>query len=190
MPVYKDADGKKWRAVYRIKLRDGSTKQKSKRGFRTKKEAEAYIAEQQKAMKADLGMTLSTFITEKYMPDKKGVLKERTYLTKEHMIRTHLLEAPIAGMSINAVQPEDIIAWQNEILKQGYSECYNRTLNNQIVGIFNHAERYYGLEKSPCRGIAKIGRSDAEKQMLRYWTHPLGDTRRAVRPQLPSPCNR
>ncbi len=39
MPVYKDADGKKWRAVYRIKLRDGSTKQKSKRGFRTKKEA-------------------------------------------------------------------------------------------------------------------------------------------------------
>lgn len=94
MPVYKDADGKKWRAVYRIKLRDGSTKQKSKRGFRTKKEAEAYIAEQQKAMKADLGMTLSTFITEKYMPDKKGVLKERTYLTKEHMIRTHLLEAP------------------------------------------------------------------------------------------------
>lgn len=171
MPVYKDADGKKWRAVYRIKLRDGSTKQKSKRGFRTKKEAEAYIAEQQKAMKADLGMTLSTFITEKYMPDKKGMLKERTYLTKEHMIRTHLLEAPIAGMSINAVQPEDIIAWQNEILKQGYSECYNRTLNNQIVGIFNHAERYYGLEKSPCRGIAKIGRSDAEKQMLRYWTH-------------------
>ena len=94
MPVYKDADGKKWRAVYRIKLRDGSTKQKSKRGFRTKKEAEAYIAEQQKAMKADLGMTLSTFITEKYMPDKKGVLKERKYLTKEHMIRTHLLEAP------------------------------------------------------------------------------------------------
>lgn len=171
MPVYKDADGKKWRAVYRIKLRDGSTKQKSKRGFRTKKETEAYIAEQQKAMKADLGMTLSTFITEKYMPDKKGMLKERTYLTKEHMIRTHLLEAPIAGMSINSVQPEDIIAWQNEILKQGYSECYNRTLNNQIVGIFNHAERYYGLEKSPCRGIAKIGRSDAEKQMLRYWTH-------------------
>lgn len=37
MPVYKDADGKKWRAVYRIKLRDGSTKQKSKRGFRTKR---------------------------------------------------------------------------------------------------------------------------------------------------------
>ena len=36
MPVYKDEDGKRWRAVYRVRLRDGSSKQKSKRGFRTK----------------------------------------------------------------------------------------------------------------------------------------------------------
>lgn len=57
MPVYKDDDGKRWRAVYRVKLRDGTIKQKSKRGFRTKKDAENYIIEQQKAMKTDLGMT-------------------------------------------------------------------------------------------------------------------------------------
>ena len=67
MPVYKDEDGKKWRAVYRVRLRDGSSKQKSKRGFRTKKEAEEFIIQQQKAMKTDLGMTVETFINEKYI---------------------------------------------------------------------------------------------------------------------------
>lgn len=138
MPVYKDDDGKRWRAVYRVKLRHGTIKQKSKRGFRTKKDAENYIIEQQKAMKTDLGMTLETFINEKYMPDIKGKVKQRTYMTKEHMIRTHLLNASIAKMSMNGIRPEDIIAWQNEILTHGYSDCYNRTLNNQIVAIFNH----------------------------------------------------
>lgn len=96
MPVYKDDDGKRWRAVYRVKLRDGTVKQKSKRGFRTKKEAEEYIAEITKAMKTDLGMTFATFINEKYMPDIKGKIKERTYMTKEHMIRTHVLNSPLA----------------------------------------------------------------------------------------------
>ncbi len=90
-------------------------------------------------------------------------------MTKEHMIRTHLLNASIAKMSMNGIRPEDIIAWQNEILTHGYSDCYNRTLNNQIVAIFNHAETFYNLEKSPCRGIKKIGKADAEKQMIRYW---------------------
>lgn len=170
MSVYKDEDGKRWRAVYRVKLRDGSVKQKSKRGFRTKKEAEEYIIQQQKAMKTDLGMTLGTFIKEKYMPDIQAKVKERTYMTKEHMIRTQILEHPISKMSINAVKAQDIIAWQNGILKKGYSDCYNRTLNNQIVAIFLHAVNFYDLEKSPCKGIKKIGKADAEKQMIRYWT--------------------
>jgi len=170
MPVYKDEDGKRWRAVYRVRLRDGSSKQKSKRGFRTKKEAEEFIIQQQKAMKTDLGMTVETFINEKYMPDIKAKVKERTYMTKEHMIRTHILNAPIAKMGMNAVKAQDIIAWQNDILNKGYSDCYNRTLNNQIVAIFLHAVNFYDLEKSPCKGIKKIGKADAEKQVIRYWT--------------------
>ena len=170
MPVYKDDDGKRWRAVYRVKLRDGTVKQKSKRGFRTKKEAEEYIAEITKAMKTDLGMTFATFINEKYMPDIKGKIKERTYMTKEHMIRTHVLNSPLAKMSINSIRAHDIISWQNVILKKNYSDCYSRTLNNQIVAVFKHAECFYDLEKNPCKGIRKIGKSDAEKQMIRYWT--------------------
>ena len=176
MPVYKDDDGKRWRAVYRVKLRDGTIKQRSKRGFRTKKEAEEYIIENTKAMKTDLGMSLETFICQKYMPDIKGKVKERTYMTKEHMIRTHILDSPLAKMSINDIKAHDVIAWQNSILKKNYSDCYNRTLNNQIVAVFNHAENYYDLEKNPCKGVKKIGKSDAEKQMMRYWTKEEFDT--------------
>lgn len=170
MPAYYDKEHRYWRAVFRCKMRDGTVKQQTKRGFKTKKDAEAYITEQKKAMKTDLGMNVSTFITEKYMPDIKLKVKERTFMTKEHMIRTHILNKPIAKMSMNDVKAQDIIQWQNSILEKGYSDCYNRTLNNQIVAIFLHAVNFYDLPKSPCKGIPKIGRADAEKQMMRYWT--------------------
>ena len=85
MPVYKDEDGKRWRAVYRVRLRDGSSKQKSKRGFRTKKEAEEFIIQQQKAMKTDLGMTVETFINEKYMPDIKAKVRLLRFNMKRHL---------------------------------------------------------------------------------------------------------
>ena len=55
MPVYRDEDGKRWRAVYRVTLRDGTVRQKSKRGFRTKKESEEFIIEATKLMKTDMG---------------------------------------------------------------------------------------------------------------------------------------
>lgn len=170
MPVYRDEDGKRWRAVYRVTLRDGTVRQKSKRGFRTKKEAEEFIIEATKLMKTDMGMTLKTFIENKYMPDIKSQVKERTYMAKEHIMKTHVYNSSLARMSMSAIKAQDIIAWQNEILKHGYSDCYNRTVNNQVVAAFNHAERFYELEKNPCRGVKKIGKSDAEKKMIRYWT--------------------
>ncbi|MBQ8319156.1 MAG: site-specific integrase [Lachnospiraceae bacterium] len=170
MPVYRDEDGKRWRAVYRVTLRDGTVRQKSKRGFRTKKEAEEFIIEATKLMKTDMGMTLKTFIENKYMPDIKCQVKERTYMAKEHIMKTHVYNSSLARMSMSSIKAQDIIAWQNEILKHGYSDCYNRTVNNQIVAAFNHAERFYELEKNPCRGVKKIGKSDAEKKMIRYWT--------------------
>lgn len=170
MPAYRDVERNSWKAVFRAKMRDGKVKQFTKRGFRTKKEAEAYIVERTKELATDMGMTVGTFIKNKYMPDIRLRVKERTYHTKEQMIKAHILNSFIAQINMNDVGAEDIIQWQREILTHKYSECYNRTLNNQVVGIFNHAVNYYGLAKSPCKGVVKIGKAEAEKQMMRYWT--------------------
>lgn len=155
MPAYYEKEYRYWRAVFRTKMRDGTVKQFTKRGFRTKKEAEAYIQEQKKVMETDLGMTVATFIKEKYMPDIKTKVKERTYMTKEHMIKTHVLNMSIAKMSMNEVKAQDIIQWQNSILEYGYSDCYNRTLNNQIVAIFLHAVNFMTCQNRPVKGFSK-----------------------------------
>ena len=63
------------------------------------------------------------------------------------MIKRHIIPF-LNGRKINEIQASDIIKWQNKIIKQGYSECYNRMLNYQINAIFTHASIIYDLKSS------------------------------------------
>ena len=82
----------------------------------------------------------------------KNRLKENTWHTKEHIIRTKLLPY-FAKRKMNTIQPKDIIAWQNEMIKcrdksgEAYSPVYLKTLHNQLSAIFNHALKFYGLNR-------------------------------------------
>ena len=74
--------------------------------------------------------------TELYIKDVKNRLKENTWLTKEHIIRTKLL--PYFGkLKISEISTKEIITWQNEMLayrdekKKPYSQTYLKTLHNQ-----------------------------------------------------------
>lgn len=60
MAIYKD--GENWRAVYRYTDWTGERKQTQKRGFKTKREAQAWEREQLIKAKADIDMTFSSFV--------------------------------------------------------------------------------------------------------------------------------
>ena len=75
MAVYRD--GNTWRAVYRYTDWQGKKKQTQKRGFSTKREAQAWEREQLSKVKADLDMTFSSFV-ELYSKDMKSRIKENT----------------------------------------------------------------------------------------------------------------
>ena len=60
MAVYKDGE-KKWRAVYRFTDWTGERKQTQKRGFNTKREAQAWEREQLRKVKSDVDMTFESF---------------------------------------------------------------------------------------------------------------------------------
>ena len=81
-------------------------------------------------------MTFESFI-DTYTADMKNRLKENTWHTKEHIIRTKLLPY-FAKRKMNSIQPKDIIAWQNEMIKcrdksgEAYSPVYLKTLHNQL----------------------------------------------------------
>ena len=91
MAVYKEEKTGTWRAVYRYTDWNGERKQTQKRGFKTKREAQAWEREQVHKTSADLDMNFKSFV-ELYTADMKTRLKENTWATKEHIIRTKLLK--------------------------------------------------------------------------------------------------
>lgn len=170
MPVYKD--GKKWRVVYRYKDHRGITQQTQKRGFKTQREAKEWEDKIKRKLNSDLNMTFGSFV-ELYTADRQSRVKENTWRTKEHIIRTKFLPF-FQNRKLSEIQPRDIITWQNEMIqtstKSGklFSPDYLRTLNSQLSCIFNHAVQYYELSSNPVKKAGSMGKKGA-KEML-FWT--------------------
>lgn len=128
MPVFKNDDNGTWYVMARYVNWKGERKQKCKRGFATKKEAQEWERMFQLQNSSDLDMSFEAF-TELYINDVKNRLKENTWLTKEHIIRTKIL--PYFGkLKISEISTKEIITWQNEMLayrddkKKPYSQTY------------------------------------------------------------------
>lgn len=172
MAVFKNKDNGSWYVMTRYTDWKGERKQKCKRGFATKKEATEWerIFHMQKA--SDLDMPFEAFV-ELYINDMKSRLKENTWLTKEHIIRTKILPY-FAEKKINVISAKDVIAWQNELLAfrdekhKSYSPTYLKTLHNQLSAIFNHAVRFYDLNSNPAAKAGNMG-TEQYKEML-FWT--------------------
>ena len=172
MPVFKNEDNGTWYVMARYVNWKGERKQKCKRGFATKREAQEWERMFKLQTSSDLDMSFEAF-TELYINDVKNRLKENTWLTKEHIIRTKIL--PYFGkLKISEISKKEIIAWQNEMLayrdekKKPYSQTYLKTLHNQLSAIFNHAVRYYELRSNPAAKVGNMG-SEEHKEML-FWT--------------------
>ena len=170
MAVYKDGD--KWRVIYRFTNWKGERKQTQKRGFATKKEAQMWEREVMLKQDAKLDMTFASFF-EIYEEDKKKRVKENTWESKSHVIRTKIL--PYFGeRKIGEIEPKDVIAWQNELLAykgengEVYSPTYLKTIHSQLSAIFNHAVRFYHLPYNPAQRAGTMGREE-HKEML-FWT--------------------
>ena len=172
MAVYKEEKTNTWRAVYRYTDWNGERKQTQKRGFKTKREAQAWEREQLNKTSTDLDMTFKSFV-DLYTADMKTRLKENTWATKDHIIRTKLL--PYFGrLKMCNITAQQIITWQNEMLnyrdKNGkiYSPTYLKTLHGQLSAILNHAVRFYGLNSNAAATAGCMG-AEKHKEML-FWT--------------------
>jgi integrase len=119
-----------------------------------------------------LDMTFASFV-EIFEEDRKKRIKENTWATKSHIIRTKIL--PYFGeRKIGDIEPKDVIAWQNELLDyrdengEGYAAGYLKTIHAQLSAIFNHAVRYYHLPFNPASRVGGMGGEDHKE--MQYWT--------------------
>ncbi len=172
MAIYKEEKTNTWRVIYRYTDWTGERKQSQKRGFKTKREAQAWERELLNKVNNDLEMTFASFI-EQYTADMRTRTKENTWVTKEHIIRSKLL--PYFGkLKMCNITAQQIITWQNELMNhvgengEKYSPVYLRTVNSQLSAIFNHAVRYYNLRENPCRKAGCMGKKK-NREML-FWT--------------------
>ena len=172
MAAFKDKKNGSWYVQFRYTDWRGERQQKLKRGFATKKDAQAWEREFLMQKQADVNMSFESFV-ELYEKDVKPKLKLNTWLSKEHIIRTKILPY-FRKRKLSEITARDVIDWQNEIRQHtkpdgdAYSPDYLKNVHTQLSCIFNHAIKYYGLQINPAAKAGNMG-SEQTKEML-FWT--------------------
>lgn len=172
MPVYKDNGKGTWYTSFYYQDWQGKRIKKMKRGFATKKDAQAWEREFLQEKAADLSMNFGIFV-KIYEKDIKSRIKENSWLLKENIINTKILPY-FSEKKINEIQTKDVVQWQNELLEyrnkhgEPYSLVYLKTVHNQLTAIFNHAIRFYELKENPARKAGNMGKDKGKE--IEFWT--------------------
>ena len=142
-----------------------------KRGFKNKRDAVKWEKETLDRLNGNTDMTFASFV-ERYTEDMKPRLKENTWHTKEHVIRTKFL--PYFGKrKLSEIKSQDILRWQNELTThtdengKPFSPVYLRSVSSQLSCLFNRAVKYYGLPANPVKKAGHMG-TKKSREML-FW---------------------
>ena len=166
MKAEKDPKTGKWLIQYRYKDWTGKNRKSTKRGFKTKREAEEWYREFLMKQSQSCDMKFRDFMV-LYVEDMKHRLCEHTMINKQYVIQDKLL--PFFGEKrMNEITAADIRTWQNQLIQKGYKPTYLKGINNQLSAIFNYGVKYYELKENPCRKAGSMGKAKADE--MEIWT--------------------
>ncbi len=158
MPVYKDNNKKgSWFVSCYYTDYLGHKKQKVKRGFKTKKDAQAWERDFLDRQCTQPTILFKNFI-DVYMEDYKTRFKPASYYIKMTRVNCHIL--PYFGDTpINKITPNMIREWQHKLQSiQGMElkTATKNTLLRTLSSIFAYACKYYNLEQNPCKSVDSL----------------------------------
>lgn len=166
MPVYKDEQRGTFFCSFYYTDWTGEKKKKTKRGFKLKREAQAFERSFLEQTQGEPTMTFASLV-DLYLADVKTRFKPSTFNVRERMVRCKFL--PVFGKTpVDQITPARIRQWQNTLLEQGFADTYLRELHSSLSTIFNFAVRYYNLRENPCRKAGAIGKLWADE--MNFWT--------------------
>ena len=119
MPAYRDEKTKTWYVKFRYTDWQGKSKQTTKRGFKTKKDALNYEHEYKATSEEKSNITVAT-LAEKYLEDRRLYVKASSFSFIEQTIRAHILPY-IGELKLTELTPTTMRQWQNELKKQNFS---------------------------------------------------------------------
>ena len=173
----KDNSGR-WRVEFRVKngKGDGRPLKSLKRGFKTKREAQAYLDELktewiEKSAKLNDPKHNMTFeeLLAQYISTTDVATKISTHDTRNNMINRHIL--PYFGkMKLADISQVTVEKWRGSFYKNGalcYKESYIHALRSRLSAILNFAvERHY-MDFNPAKHV-KMGVKEAPERPV--WT--------------------
>ena len=175
MSVMQDDNGT-WRTKLSYKDWTGTVKKHTKGGFLSEEETIVYEGKYLARVEPHINLNKMRFgeFIDRYILDKSASIRKTTLDKKISIIEKHI--RPYLGkLIITEIKPIDILRWQN-ILKEmkdiegkGYEDTYLRQIQNELNAIFNHADRYYDLDRNPVRKVTKMGKKQPNGEQ-EYWT--------------------
>ena len=173
MAVLHDEDGARWKVQCHYRDAGGNARRTTKRGFDRRLDAEAWEDSFMRRVKGKAHtMTLAAFVGV-YEDDVRPGLRESTWQTKEHMLRSKVLPY-LSEMRICDISDADVIRWHNELRKlttsagKPISGTDLRSIDSQLSAVLNHAVRHYGLKRNPVADVGRVGRKEAGEML--FWT--------------------
>ena len=127
-----------WHIQFRYKDWTGKSRKSSRKGFRTKGEAEKWLAHFMAQQSSDPSMTLSDF-WEIYREDMSKRLKETTLENKEQIFRRKI-EPYFGNTPINEITPAKIRKWQGEMIEKGFKPTYLKSIHSQLSAVMNYLQ--------------------------------------------------
>ena len=165
MPVYKDDNTGKWYCKFYYADHVGNKKQKLKRGFERKKDAQQWERTFLDQFAKDPTISFSE-LYRRYMEHTEARVRKSTLSSKKCLIQKHILPY-FKNFKIADITAADVARWQTDMINNsGMSDTSLRVLNGQLSAIFNYAVNYAGLSKSPCRDT--MGSTKAKN--VDFWT--------------------
>lgn len=166
MPVYKDKQRGTFFCSFYYTDWTGEKKKKTKRGFKLKREAQAWERFFLEQTQGEPTMSFAS-LAKLYMDDLRTRAKQSTVSSRIPIINAKYL--PFFGkLPINEITPAHIRQWQNDLIGQGHKDSYLKACHAHLSAIFNFAVRYYNLRENPCLKAGSIGKQNAEKML--FWT--------------------
>lgn len=171
MGIYKDKKRGTWYYRTRLYDEDGSfIKHACERGFETKKEAKEAMEKRVSKCKSPSENDKIFFseVKEHYLEWYKNQNKYSSYKGINSLVKLHI--APVFDKKIiHKVKPKDIIDWQLQLKKKGtVNGRYLQKCYIYLNSIFNHAGKYFDLEKNPCKYVGNF--KIEKRKRINFWT--------------------
>ena len=169
MPSYKDTATGKWYCKFMYTDATGEHKQKKKRSFNLKREADEWERNFLAANRVPTcDMPFCDFV-DVYIKDATPTIREHTIQQRRYQLKrfvTYWKDTPLSSIS-----KADVITWINSLINENLSDTTIKNLVRTLSILFNHAIKYYKLKENPCRDVGRLKNPNREKPKMRYWTY-------------------